>query len=142
MAIKMYRTRRVLNFREDKPTVYTLQQLTYPVIKEKDLIKYIANSANVPVATIEACVSAIAEAIVYYSINGHRVVFPEFGGFYVKVNVKARPSAAEVSAKDVKACRLAYAPATMLRELISETGTDIMNTQIYGVNVEPENVGG
>lgn len=119
--------------------MYTLQQLTYPVIKEKDLIKYIANSANVPISTIEACVSAIAEGIVYYAINGHRVVFPEFGGFYVKVNVKSRATAAEVSAKDVMACRLSYAPATMLRELISETGTDIMNTQVYGVNVEPQN---
>lgn len=139
--IKMFRAKSRLTFREGKPEVYKLRQLIYPTIKEKDLIKYIANSANVPLSTIQAAVEAIGEAIAYFSINGHRVSIPNFGGFWVKVNVKAVPTAEEVTLETVKKCRLAYAPATELRELITSTTTEILNDAIYGINVKPENQG-
>lgn len=136
--IKMFRTRTVLNYRETKPEVFKLRQLIYPTIKEKDLIKYIANSANVPLSTIQAAVEAIGEAIAYFSINGHRVSIPNFGGFWVKVNVKSAATADEVTLKSVKKCRLAYMPATELRELITTTSTAILNDAIYGINVPPK----
>ena len=86
--IKMRKTRSVLNYRETKPTVYQLRQLGYPPIKEDELIKYIANSSNVPESTIKAAILAIGEAIGYFAINGHRVVIDGFGGFYLNVNTK------------------------------------------------------
>ena len=52
-----------LSFKEGKPQGYQLRQLVYAPIKEKDLIKYMANSANVPESTIEACILAIADGI-------------------------------------------------------------------------------
>ena len=46
--VKMRKSQRQLTYMEGKPTVYQLKQLIYAPIKEKDLIKYISQSANVP----------------------------------------------------------------------------------------------
>lgn len=143
--IKMRKAQIRLNYRETKPQVYKLTQLTYAPIKEKDLLKYVANSANVPESTVEACVAAIAEAIVYYAINGMRVVFPNFGGFFVHVRWKVFQSVADLleapqwvgkqtKAKkegSMKACHLAFAPLSELRESLSEAGTVIVNDGVY-----------
>ena len=45
-----------LSFKEGKPVTYKAQQVTYPTIKSKDLLAYVANAANVPLANIECCV--------------------------------------------------------------------------------------
>lgn len=135
MAIKMRKTQTRLNFNEDKPQVHLLRQLTYAPIKGKDLVKYIANSANVPTSTIEACISAITEGIAYYAINGHRVVFPNFGGFYVTFRSKTTKLLSEVKVKDVvKTMRLAFAPCEEIREAIAGSGTTIVNDGVYGIN--------
>ena len=128
--IKMYRKQRKLDFRETKPTVYQLRQLTYPVIKEKNLIKYIANSAALPVSTIQACVAAIAEGIAYFTINGHRVVFPDFGGFYLNVRTKVAQSAEDLSIdENLRTTRLAFVPVADLHDLIADTGTTIVQVE-------------
>ena len=54
--VKMRKSQRQLTYMEGKPTVYQLRQLIYAPIKEKDLIKYISQSANVPESTIEAAI--------------------------------------------------------------------------------------
>ena len=51
--VKMRKSQRQLTYMEGKPTVYQLKQLIYAPIKEKDLIKYISQSANVPDAVSE-----------------------------------------------------------------------------------------
>ncbi len=133
MAIKMRKTQTRLNFDENKPQVHLLRQLVYAPIKGKNLVKYIANSANVPVSTIEACISAIGEGIAYYAINGHRVVFPNFGGFYVTFRSKTAKTLSEVKVEDVvKTMRLAFAPCEEIREAIAGTGTTIVNDGVYG----------
>ena len=133
MAIKMRKTPTRLNFYEGKPQVHLLRQLVYAPIKGKNLVKYIANSANVPVSTIEACISAIAEGIAYYAINGHRVVFPEFGGFYVTFRSKTKKTLAEVKVEDVvETVRLAFAPYEEIREEVASTGTTIVDDGVYG----------
>ena len=127
-----------LHYRGSKPTVYKLRQLTYAPIKAKDVTKYIANSANIPTSTVEACVAAIAEGIVYYAINGMRVSFPELGGFYVGVKTKVAQSIEDLNVEDtLKACRLMFAPATELREALAEAGTTIVDSGAYTLP-EPE----
>lgn len=130
--IKMRKAAVRLSMQEDKPTVFMLRQLTYPMVKPKDLVKYISNSANVPASTIEAAVAAIAEAIVYYAIRGCRVAFEGFGGFYVGVQTKVAQTLSECNAEVIKGTRLLYAPNIDLRESLAEAGTDVVDEGLYG----------
>lgn len=124
-----------LSYLEDKPEVYKLQQLVYPSIRYKELIDYISNSASVPRSTIEASVEAIVQAITYFAINGHRVVSPEFGGFYVKTRSKTAKTFEDARIEKVlKSVRLAYAPTVDLRDLLNGTSVTIKNDGVYQLN--------
>lgn len=128
----MRRTLMQLTYREGKPQCYKLRQLVYPGIKHQQLVKYIANSAQIPESTVEAAIAGIAEGITYFVANGHRVVFPKFGGFYLGVKAKVTRDVRECTAKDtVVGCRILFAPVSELRELITDTGTQIMSGDQY-----------
>ena len=136
----MHRTAYKLTYREGKPDVFKLRQLTFPPIKKDHLVEYIANSANVSVSTIEAAIAGIIEAIIYFVVNGHRVVFDKFGGFYLGVLTGVSRSFEECTVTDnIKKCRLKFAPVTEMRELITDTGTMIMGSSQY---LTPESEGG
>lgn len=113
-----------LSYKEGKPMAYKPVLMKYPTIKSDALIKYAANVANVPAANVESCVQGIIEAIAYFVINGHRVVLPGVGGFYLGVKSKAFENVEELKIKDaLKNVRLLFAPATDLREEMAEVGT-------------------
>jgi len=132
MAIKMRKAAMQLTFREGKPTVYKLRQLVFPAIKHKNLIKYIANSANLPETTVEAAIAAVCEGILYFSINGHRVTFPNFGGFYVHVKTKTARSLRELKPEDnIVSATLRFAPNNEIREAVADTATEIISTGAY-----------
>lgn len=114
-----------LSYKEGKPIRYKAQQVTYPTIKSKDLLAYAANAANVPQSNIECCIQGLIEAIAYFCINGHRVVLPEVGGFFLGVKSKAVSLTENLNVKQViQSTRLLFAPATELREAMSETSCD------------------
>ena len=111
-----------LAYKEGKPVTYKAQQVTYPTIKSRDLLNYAANAANVPLANIECCVQGLIEAIAYFCINGHRVVLPEVGGFFLGVKSKSVPLADDLNVRQaIQTVRLLFAPGTELRDMMSET---------------------
>lgn len=117
MAIK-YRINKVrLNFLEEKPEVYKVQQLTYPIITESVLIEYISQSTNLPKSTVQSCVTAIGEAISYFVINGHRVSFAAFGSFYLKVSTKVAKTFEECKADTVKKTSIGFQSNSELADL-------------------------
>ena len=130
--VKMRKSQRQLSFMEGKPTVYQLRQLIYAPIKEKDLIKYISQSANVPESTIEAAILGIANGILYYAINGHQVTFPGFGGFWCSLKAKTAKTLAELDTKKVtKSLTLHFSPNEALRQVIAGSGTTIVDDGVY-----------
>lgn len=117
MGVK-YRVGKVaLNFRDEKPQVYKLLQLTYPIIKEKALIRYICKSSNLPESTVQACVLAIAEGISYFVINGHRVTFSSFGAFFLNVRTKTAQTIEECTLETVKETSIGFQSNSELADL-------------------------
>ncbi|MCR5042744.1 MAG: HU family DNA-binding protein [Bacteroidaceae bacterium] len=132
--VKMRKSQRQLTYMEGKPTVYQLKQLIYAPIKEKDLIKYISQSANVPESTIEAAILGIANGILYYAINGHQVTFPGFGGFWCSLKAKTARTLAELKTKDVtRSLVLHFSPNEALRQVIAGSGTTVVDDGVYGI---------
>lgn len=131
MAIQFRRVATRLGFRENKPVVYKIRQLTYPPVKEKDLVKYAANAAAVPESTMQQCVEAIAQAIIYYAIRGMRVVIPQFGGFYLQFRAKTAETEKDCTIADtVKYTGLAFMPLSELRQLMTDAGETIVE-EVY-----------
>ena len=132
--VKMRKAAQTLHFNEGKPQGYHLTQLVYAPIKEKDLIKYISQSANVPESTIEAAILGIANGILYYAINGHQVTFPGFGGFWCSLKAKTAKRLSELKQVDVvKSLTLHFSPVEDLRQVIAGSGTTVVNDGVYGI---------
>ena len=111
-----------LAFKDGKPVTYKAQQVTYPTIKSKDLLAYASNAANVPLANIECCVQGLVEAIAYFCINGHRVVLPEVGGFYLGVKSKTVNLSEKLKVTQaVQSVRLLFAAGAELRDMMTDT---------------------
>ena len=140
MSLKIFKSTRVLNYREEKPVVHSYMQLIYPKVKYKELVKYISQSSNVPESTIEAAIMGITEAIAYFAINGYRVVMPNFGGFYMNLRSKSVPTPEEFSVeKCVKTVRLAYAPCAQLRDELTHGEVQVVTGGVYGGKASSEN---
>lgn len=108
-----------LSFQDDKPTVWKAQKLSMATVSERELIKYIANSSNVPASTIKACLLAISEAITYFVINGHYVTIENFGSYYLKMHAKVARSKEECGVKQVKNTTLGFTASSALSRLIN-----------------------
>jgi nucleoid DNA-binding protein len=128
MSIKYRPVKFILNYREEKPQVWKAQKLTFPVIVEDALIEYIANSAAIPKSTVKACTLAIAEAIIYFVINGHYVTFDSFGSFYLKMNVKTTRSLKECTIETIKRLTIGFTANTQLSNIMNKTKVEKVKT--------------
>ena len=133
MGLQYRKAKVKLGFREGKPEVYKLRQLIYPPIKEEDLVKYAANAAAIPPATMQACVEAIAQAIIYYAINGMRVVIPGFGGFYLAFRSKVAKTPEEIDEKSIRYVGLQFQPLSALRDVGNDTDDMVLDGKVYNV---------
>lgn len=123
-TLRYRKVKQVLNFRETKPTVYKMRQLTYPVIKEEALLEYITNSAHIPASTLRACVTGMAQAIAYFVINGHRVCFDRFGSFYLGVKQKYVQSAEDLKLDNLRRVRIMFAASDKMRKLMAQVNLE------------------
>ena len=120
MSVKYRSVKTTLGFLEEKPEVWKVQKLTFPVINEDALIEYISNSAAIPKSTLKGCVLSISEAITYFVINGHCVTFDSFGSFYLKVQTKVAKTAEECDASVITNTTLGFKANTKLSEIINK----------------------
>ena len=125
MALSYQKKGITLPYKEGKPVVYKAKQVAMPKIKSAALLAYAANADNIPVSNIESCVEGLIEAIAYFVINGHRVVLPEVGGFYLGVKSKAFELSENLNVKQaVQAVCPLFAPATELREQMNDAAVE------------------
>ena len=62
------KTRVVLNYLEEKPEVYKLQQVVLPQIDFDTLVAEMANSCGIPAPQTEAVITGALNRIVHYNI--------------------------------------------------------------------------
>lgn len=116
----------VLNYRETKPVVYKLQTVPAPVIGGDAIIAYAAKAANVPETTVRMAKEALFDAIAYFCANGRTVQVPNLGTFAVHTNVKAKPSAEEVTAESIKGRRIQFIPKAAIARLARMDNIDFV----------------
>jgi len=116
-----YRVKKVnLDLYKRKVRGYKVQFLNQGIITEDDLVAYISNSAQIPQSMVRACTMAIADAIQFYVINGHRVSFGKFGKFHLKVENTCVDTPEECLADTVKRTTLCFTPCADIKNLLGK----------------------
>lgn len=96
MGIQYRKTKITLNYREEKPQVYKLQQLTYPAVTFAQLVGECSSSCGVNPAQTKAVIDALVNRLVHYMEIGHGVSLGSFGSFKPVFVSKAVPTLDEV----------------------------------------------
>ena len=105
-----------LTFREEKPEVYKLRQLTYPQVTYDQLC---GNQAQT-----KAVVDALLTSLVHYMELGHGVSLGSFGSFKPVFNSKVARSLKEVTLETVKVKKIAFYPGGAFKDMLSKLTID------------------
>ena len=138
-AIAMYIKPYVLNFRDEKPTLYKLQMMRCGVITNKNIIAYAAQAAHVPESTVTLAQSALFDAINYFCMNGHTVQMPGMGSFGIRLNSKTVKVKEDANADSITRKYIRFYPKTSLRNMCSLKNISIEIQDIFGLKPKNNN---
>lgn len=120
MPIVTRKTKVVLNYLEEKPEVFKLQQVTLPQVSTKQLIAECSNSCGVNPSQTKAVIDALVNRLVHYMEIGHPVQVGEFGSFSPRIRTKVSTKLEKLSVENVKQKVIRFIPGKALRDMIAE----------------------
>lgn len=120
MPIQYRKVRRVLNFKEDKPTVYKIEPVGMPKVSFKKLLKEVAHSENVNETQVSAVVLALLNRLQHYLELGMLVSLDSFGSFKVQVHAKTTLSIDDANASTVTRKTIQFIPGKEFRDMLDE----------------------
>jgi nucleoid DNA-binding protein len=112
-----------LTFREEKPEVYKLRQLTYPQVSYEQLCGMI-QIVGVNKAQTKAVVDALLTSLVHYMELGHGVSLGSFGSFKPVFTSKVARSLKEVTLETVKVKKIQFYPGGAFKDMLSKLTID------------------
>ena len=132
MGIQYRKTKMVLNYRESKPEVYKLRQVTFPAVTFAQLVNECSQSCGVNTMQTKAVIDALVNRLVHYMEIGHGVKMGTFGSFKPTFNSKVAQSLEDTTLETVKVKKIQFFPGkafkTMLNEL-SMTGAETLDVK-------------
>lgn len=117
----MYRKAKVtLTYRDEKPQVYKLRQLTYPAVTYDQLLGMI-QIVGVNKAQTKAVVDALLQSLVHYMEIGHGVSLGTFGSFKPTFNSKTVKTLdgleGDEALKTVKVKKVMFFPGKVFKDM-------------------------
>lgn len=137
MSIVYRKVKKVLNFKEDKPEVYKIHQLTFPQVSFAELVDECSESCGVNRAQTKAVADALLNRIIMYMKLGHGVRLGDFGTFkptFTSKTVKTLGELDEEATSTIKRKKVSFYAGGAFRELMGNmsivSGTDDINTTV------------
>lgn len=120
MGIQYRKGKVTLNYREEKPQVYKLLQLTYPAVTTAQLISECSQSCGVNPAQTKAVIDALVNRLVMYMTLGHGVKMGEFGSFKPTFNSKTTQTLDEATEETIKVKKIQFYPGKAFKTMLEE----------------------
>ena len=118
MGLTYRKAKMKLTYRETKPEVYKMRQLTFPALGYKQLlseVQVIGVTANQTAAVVEALVNRMA----FVLSLGHAIQLGSFGTFKPTFNSKTAQTLKEVDEKTLKVKKIQFYPGAAFRDMLS-----------------------
>jgi len=120
MAVLYRKTKQTLNYLEEKPEVYRLQQLTLPAVTFAQLIKECSLSCGVNTSQTKAVIDALVDRIVHYMEIGHGVKMGEFGSFKPVITTKVSATLENLSGENVKQKKIRFFAGKAFKDMLDD----------------------
>lgn len=118
MGVQFTKKKIKLGFKEGKPTAYKIQQVNYAVVETKTLVEDVAESCGVNMAITKAVLEAIVQRTCRYIGMGHAVQLGDLGTVKPIFTTKAKETAEELSADNVKNKKIRFYPGARLQQVV------------------------
>lgn len=99
----------------DKSVKYYPINKIYTNISAEAIVDYAVQNSNVERSVIEQAMVGLQEAIHTFLCNGHPLQFWPLGSFRISISGKGVPTAADVTAAQVKSARIVFVPSPLLK---------------------------
>lgn len=133
MGLQYRKAKVALNYRDNKPQVFKLVQLTYPAVTSDQLIAECATSCGVNPAQTKAVIDALVDRVVHYMAIGHGVKMGTFGSFKPVFTSKVAETLEEATPDTIKVKKIQFFPGkafkNMLQELSISGATEAINAK-------------
>lgn len=120
MALLVRRRKLVLNYLEDKPTVFKAQVLNFPAVTFKQLVSECSRSCGVNSSTTKAVLEAVVDRMCHYIEIGHPVKMGDFGSFKPYFTAKTAKKIDEATAETIQRRKVRFYPGAELRNTIAD----------------------
>lgn len=137
MGIQYRKAQVVLNYRETKPRVYKMVQLTYPTVTSDQLIQEISQSQGINTGTTKAVIEALTNRMVHYMSLGHGVSMGGFGSFKPVFTSKVAQSLEEATPETLKRKKIQFTPHKALQDMLA--GLAITEAEILSLKDNSNN---
>ncbi|MBR0046251.1 MAG: HU family DNA-binding protein [Bacteroidaceae bacterium] len=119
MGIQARKAKMRLTYREGKPEVYKLRQLTYPAVTFTQLVSECANSCGVNPSQSKAVIDALVNRLVHYMELGHGVQMGDFGQFKPTFNSKTAHTLEETTLDTITVKKIQFYPGKAFKNMLS-----------------------
>lgn len=123
MGLQYRKAKVTLTFRDEKPQVYKLMQLTYPAVTSAQLVNECSNSCGVNPAQTKAVIDALINRLVHYMEIGHGVKMGDFGQFkpvFLSKTVKTLDGLeGDEAMKTIKVKRVQFFPGKAFKDMLA-----------------------
>lgn len=124
MGLQYRKAKVTLTYRDEKPQVYKLRQLTFPQVKFAQLVKECSNSCGVNPAQTRAVIDALVDRLAHYMEIGHGVKMGDFGSFKPVFNSKTVKTLdgleGDEALKTVKVKKVMFFPGKVFKDMIED----------------------
>lgn len=118
MAVQFVKSKMTLNFKEDKPTVYKIQQVSYSVVDTETLVEDVAESCGLNRAMTKAALEAIVSRVCRFVGMGHAVQLGDLGTVKPVFTAKTQETADTLGADNVTNKKIRFYPGTRLKQVV------------------------
>jgi len=133
MGLQYRKGKVVLNYRETKPQVYKLLQLTFPQVKYAQLVNECAHSCGVNPSQTKAVIDALVNRLVLYMSLGHGVKMGDFGSFKPVFNSKVAQTLEDATEETIKVKKVMFFPGKAFKDMLDslevENASDTLNVK-------------
>lgn len=119
MALIARKTKVTLNYLEEKPEVFKLQQIILPQVTTAQLINECSKSCGVNPSQTKAVIEALEDRLIHYMEIGHPVKVGDFGSFSPRIRTKVSTKLEKLSMENVTQKLIHFVPGSGLRGMIA-----------------------
>ena len=119
MGLQYRKSKIKLNYLENKPLRYKIQQLTYPAVSFQQLVNECSKSCGVNPAQSKAVIDALADRLIHYMEIGHGVKVGTFGSFKPTFTVKTVKAYDDANASTIRTKRITFFPGGAFKDMLN-----------------------